>query len=201
MLLNDLYTCSDNSIANLAFPQQNIDQFKQQISQFIQDIESSLLSVSGEYLLGLKGSLENMENFSRESEMQVKLLKKQVELAESAFTTAQETLKQYSLMGTGRVHEVSTKKDISEQQVKEALAGLNALKKQKSSTLAEIESKITQARGEQNTAGVMIQNTHVISPIDGVVVQKLGEVGQISGSGMPVLVVADDTSLKVRIGV
>ena len=95
VLLSSTYDVLDNSIDNIQLTQSTIDSYKSQVSEMWQDIESSLLTVSWDYILWLKGSIENMESFKSESEMQLSLLEKQYELAEKWLDTANNTYDQY----------------------------------------------------------------------------------------------------------
>lgn len=201
VLLSSIYDVLDNSIANVQLTQTTIDSYKSQISTMWQNIESSLLTVSWDYILGLKGSIENMETFKTESEMQISLLEKQVSLAEKTLETANNNYEQYKAMSEGQINEVSTQKNVTENQLKEALAWLEALKNQKQTSLSEIQAKINEASGQQNSAWVMISNSKIVSPISWVVINKYWEVGQVIWWGMPIIVVANETKLQIKVWV
>ncbi len=201
VLLSTVYDVLDNSIDNVQLSQATIDSYKSQISTMWQNIEASLLSVSWDYILWLKGSIENMESFNSESSMQLSLLEKQVSLAEKGLETAQNTYEQYQAISQWQVNEVSTKKEIAELSLKEAQAWLEALKKQKQTSISEIDAKIKEAQAEQNNAWVMISNSKIISPVTWVITNKLAEVWQVVWWWMPVLIVSNESDLKIKIWV
>lgn len=201
VLLSSTYDVLDNSIDNIQLTQSTIDSYKSQVSEMWQDIESSLLTVSWDYILWLKGSIENMESFKSESEMQLSLLEKQYELAEKWLDTANNTYDQYKKMSKWQINEITTKKNVTENQLKEALAWLEALKKQKQTSLSEIDAKIWEVYGQKNSASVMIWNSEVISPISWVVINKLNEIWQVVWWAMPILVIADESKLQIKVWV
>ncbi|MCD5385087.1 efflux RND transporter periplasmic adaptor subunit [Candidatus Gracilibacteria bacterium] len=193
-LLSITYDVLDASIDNVYFPATTINSYKNQISTFGTNIEASLLTVSGDYILGLKGSRQNLADFNNTYNMQIDLLEKQVKLAE-------DTLNKYIEMSKGQVNEVQTKSNVSVKQLDEILAGLESLKKQKESKLSEIDAKIDEAKGQLNSAGVMINNGKIVSPITGIVTKKMVEVGQVVGGGMPLLTVSNTDKLVIDVNV
>lgn len=201
VLLNLTYKSLDNSVENPYFSQETINAYKQKVSEMGQNIESSLLTISWEYILWLKWSIENMDSFETESYMQISLLEKQVSLAKKALKTAKDAYNQYLSMSKWQINEVSTQKEVSNLSLKEAEAWLQALIKQKQTTLSEIQAKINEAKAKRNEAFVMISNSKVTSSISWVVVKKISEVWQIISWGMPILVVADPNKLQIKIWV
>lgn len=201
ILLSSTYDVLDNSVESINFPQTTIDSYKSQVSQMWQDIESSLLTVSWDYILWLKWSIENMESFSTESDMQISLLEKQVSLAEQSLETASNTYEQYKSMSQGQVNEVNTQKDIANQSLNEALAWLEALKKQKETSLNEIQAKLSEALWQQDNAWVMISNSKIVSPISWIVIDKSVEIWQVIWWWVPVIILADENNLKIKVWV
>ncbi len=193
-LLSITYDILDASIANVNFPQTTIDNYKNQISTFWNNIEASLITVSWDYFLGLKWSRQSIDDFNRESKMQLDLLAKQYELA-------QKTYDQYEAMSKWQVNEVTTKSDVTWKQLDEILAWLNSLKKQKQSKLREIDAKIDEARGQQNSAWVMINNWKIVSPITWVVTSKMVKVWQVVGWWMPLMTVSNIYNLEVDVNI
>lgn len=201
VLLSSTYDVLDNSIDNVQLTLNTINTYKFQISEMWQNIESSLLSISWDYILWLKGSIENTQSFKSESKMQISLLEKQIELAEKRLETAKNTYDQYKAISEWQINEVTTKKNITEISLKEVLAWLEALKNQKQSSLTEIQAKIDESKWQINSAWVMILNSEVISPISWIVIKKISEVWQVIWWGMPLLIVADETKLQIKIWV
>lgn len=201
VLLSSTYDVLDNSIENVSLSQRTIDGYKSQVSKMWQDIELSLLSVSWEYILWLKWSIENMESFNTESSMQIALLEKQIALAEQNVETANNTYKQYKSISTWKVNEVSTQNTIADLNIQEAISWLNALKKQKETSLNEIQTKISEALWQQDNAWVMISNSKIVSPISWVVINKSLELWQVIWWWIPVITVADENNLKIKVWV
>jgi len=193
-LLSLTFDILDASIANVNFPQTTIDNYKNQISTFWNNIEASLITVSWDYFLGLKWSRQSIDDFNRESKMQLDLLAKQYELA-------QKTYDQYEAMSKWQVNEVTTKSDVTWKQLDEILAWLKSLKKQKQSKLREIDAKIDEARGQQNSAWVMINNWKIVSPITWVVTSKMVKVWQVVGWWMPLMTVSNIYNLEVDVNI
>jgi hypothetical protein len=88
----------NNSISGPTFPQAVINQYKQQAVSFQQNIEKALLTAEGNYLLGVKGSIQAIENFKKQKAMKLDLLQKQYELAKKQYETAKQTYEQYKAM-------------------------------------------------------------------------------------------------------
>jgi len=193
-LLSITYDVLDASISNVYFPETTINTYKNQVSTFWSDIEKSLLTVSWDYILWLKWSRQNLADFNKAYNMQIDLLEKQVKLSE-------DTLNQYTEMSKGQVNEVQTKSNVSDKQLDEILAWLESLKKQKESKLREIDAKIDEAKWQQNSAWVMINNWKILSPITWVVTKKMVEIGQVVWAWMPLITVSNDDKLIVNVNV
>ena len=193
-LLSLTYDVLDASVDNINLPQSAIDSYKNQISTFWNNIEASLITVSWDYFLGLKWSRQSIDDFNRSAKMQLDLLAKQYELA-------QKTYAQYEAMSKWQVNEVTTKSDVTWKQLDEILAWLNSLKKQKQSKLREIDAKINEAKGQQNSAWVMINNWKIVSPITWVVTSKMVNVWQVVGWWMPLITVSNIDKLEVNVNI
>lgn len=193
-LLSITYDVLDASIDNVYFPATTINSYKNQISTFWTNIEASLLTVSWDYILGLKWSRQNLADFNNTYNMQIDLLEKQVKLAE-------DTLNKYIEMSKWQVNEVQTKSNVSVKQLDEILAWLESLKKQKESKLSEIDAKIDEAKWQLNSAWVMINNWKIVSPITWIVTKKMVEVWQVVWWWMPLLTVSNTDKLVIDVNV
>ncbi len=200
-LLKEINTVIDNSIENIYFNSSMINDYKNQISTLWSNIENSLLSVSWEFTLWIKWSLQNIENFDSESEKALSLLEKQVSLAKAWVNTAEKSLEQYKAMWIWEVNNVSTQKEIAEKNLQEALAWLEALKAQKQATLKELDAKIAESKWWRLQAWVMINNWKLIAPFSGIIINKTAELWQIIDAGMPIYEIADTTKIKVIVWV
>jgi len=130
-LLDLTYDTLDNSLENVYFPLSMINQYKAQISTLWSNLENSLMSMSGDTMIWVKGSLENLKSFDSEYKKAITLLEKQVEIAERQ-------LIQYKNMASWQVNEVSTKKEVAQKQLEEAKAGLKALIAWRDAKLKEV---------------------------------------------------------------
>ena len=205
-LADDVYRLVDSSVSSPTFPEQMINQYKHQATTFQNMIEQTLLTAQGNYLLGIKGSIQAIENFKKESKMQLDLLQKQYEMAKKQYETAKQTYKQYLAMSEWKVDEIVTKKEVAEKQYEiakkqydEALKGLEALKKQKETQLSQIRSQIARVRWNKNQAAIQLSYTKVIAPYDWVVVKKMADIWQVVGPWMPIFALADDRELKIKV--
>jgi RND family efflux transporter MFP subunit len=66
------------------------------------------------------------------------------------------------------------------------------------SDFAKISYGLQQAKAQQKLHTKNLSDTKLYSPIDGVLLKKLGEVGEITGAGMPLFVVSDIRKIKVN---
>ncbi|MDD3794285.1 MAG: efflux RND transporter periplasmic adaptor subunit [Candidatus Gracilibacteria bacterium] len=192
VLLNLTYDVLENSVENVYFPKQTIDSLKQTVTNFGSQVESSLITVSGEYFLGLKGSKQSLSDFENTRNLQLSMLEKQVELAEKTYN-------QYKLTSDSKIRETETQTKVVSSQVDELKANIESIKKQKQAKLEELDLKITESLGQRDSASVMINSGEIRSPISGVITSKMVEVGQVIGGGIPVFSVSDESNLKLDI--
>ena len=195
-LADKSFTAIDSSVSSRNFPQSMINQYKQQISTYQNKIESALLTAQWNFLLGIKGSIQNIENFNKQSEMQINLLQKQYELAKAWYETAKQTYEQYKAISNWKVNEISTKYEVSKNQYKEALKGLEALKKQKAAQLSQIKSQINQVKWNKNLAAVNLWNIKLYSPYEWVITKKIWNIWQVVWAWTPILEIANYKKLK-----
>ena len=167
-----------------------LNDYKGKVTQFQTQNEQVILSVSGNYFLGLKWSLDSIKNFEKEKKSTLDMLQKQIELAEKQKETLENSKIQIQSAGNTQITDISTKNEISKKQkelseniLRESLAAIESLKKQKDASLAEIDAQIWQVKSGKNEASVMIENGKITSLIDGIVTKKIGEVGSIIVTG------------------
>lgn len=207
-LLKKTYSSLENSIESTSFTQAMLNDYKGKVTQFQTQNEQVILSVSGNYFLGLKWSLDSIKNFEKEKKSTLDMLQKQIELAEKQKETLENSKIQIQSAGNTQITDISTKNEISKKQkelseniLRESLAAIESLKKQKDASLAEIDAQIWQVKSGKNEASVMIENGKITSLIDGIVTKKIGEVGSIIAAGMPILMVSNDQNLKIEISI
>ena len=191
-----VFNAIDSSVSWPTFPQSMINQYKQQATTFQNNIEKTLLTAQWNFLLWVKGSIQNIENFKKQSSMQLDLLQKQYDLAKARYETAKQTYEQYKAMSEWKINEVNTKYKVAKKQYEEALKWLQALKEQKQTQLAQIKAQIDQVKWNKNLAAVNLWNIKLYAPYDGVITQKMVNVWQVVGAWTPVYVIANPNKLK-----
>ena len=201
-----LYTCLDNSISSDTLPQSAIDAYKSQDSTFRNNVEQSLLSVNGNYIMGIKGVIQSIDNFKNEKTTQMTLLQKQIDLAAKTLELAKQNYSQYEATATGKINATSTQTSIaqkqyemSQKQYAEALATIDTLKKQKTLQLSQIQTQLSQIKGTKDMAGISVSNNTILAPFDGIITAKTIALGQIVAPGLPLFTIAKDETVKVKI--
>ena len=91
--------------------------------------------------------------------------------------------------------------DIQVNQVQDEYDRLKLMHDNKSlseSDFAKITFGLQQARAQQKLHTKNLSDTKLYSPINGVLLKKLAETGEITGAGMPVFIVSDIRKIKVN---
>lgn len=207
-VLKNTFWVLENSVEASSFPQSMIDEYKKHITEFQTQNEQIILSVSGNFLLGLKGSLDNINNFEVQKKSTLDMLEKQLELAKQQKETLMQSKNQIFSTWNAQMNDITTRneiakkqKELSQNNLQEALAWLEALKKQKQASLSQIDTQIAEVKAGKNEAAVMIENGKVTSLIEWVVTQKMAEVGSVIGAGMPIVMIANDRKIKIEVWV
>lgn len=192
--LNVIYDVLDNSIENVNFSLDTINNYKNVISNFWNNMEANLLTVSWDYILWLKWSRQNLDNFQKEYSMEIDLIEKELILAKN-------TLSQYESIKKWEIREIETKKSIAISQFDEIESWILALKKQKETSLNEIQVKINEAVGQKKSALVMINNGELRSAIDWVVIWKMVEVWQVVWAWVTIFKIWNNNDLVLNINI
>lgn len=207
-LLKESFQVLEDTIESTSLDQNMLSEYKSKITNFQTQNEQVIMTVSGNYFLGLKWSLDSMKNFEKEKKSSLDMLQKQIELAEKQKETLENSKIQIQSAGNTQMTDISTKNEISKKQkelseniLRESLAAIASLKKQKEASLAEIDAQIWQVKSGKNEASVMIENGKITSLIDGVVTKKMIEVGSIIWAGMPILMISNESSIKIEISI
>lgn len=200
ILLKNTWNVLDNSISSFWYLSENdISNYKKQISNFWVDVESLILSISWDYILWLKWSLENLETFKIEYDKAITLLKQQVSFAE---VNLEKVNKKYILAwssNNSNINEINTKKEVIWWQLNELYATLDALKSSKKVKLQEIDTKIFEVNWNKNSAWVMIDNGKIFSPIDWIVVSKTWEIWEVVWWSFPIYTIWDNSKIKIKL--
>ncbi len=215
-ILQSSYDMFNESIASEGtLSETSLTNYKNQVLQFQNNLDSIVLSVSATTELGIQWAINNIQNFKKNKTMQLDLLKKQIELAQKNKETLEKTYKNYEAIRSWQISEGETRntiaqeqksmaekqKQIAEQQLKELEASIEGMKKQKQAKLDELSTKKAEVGGNKMTSIVYLDNTKIISSLNGVVTKKFWEVGQVVWAGVPLYVVANDDNLKLKVSV
>ncbi|MDP5039048.1 MAG: efflux RND transporter periplasmic adaptor subunit [Candidatus Gracilibacteria bacterium] len=207
--LNISYKVMENTVENVYFPGTQINEIKKQITDFQTKNQGLILTVSGNYIIGLKGSIDNINNFENQKKQALDMLEKQVINAESQLNILNETLNNYKAQTNSSKTQISSKldeakkyKEILESQLNETNLGIEALNQKKIATINEIETQIAQIKSGKNTSGIMIENSKVYAGFDGIITQKFAKIGQVIGAGTPIYQISSigDYKIDVQIG-
>jgi len=196
LLWKKIFQAVDSSVVSHSFTKNMINTYKTQTTTFQNNIESALLTVKWNYLMWVKWSIQNIDNFNKQSKMQLDLLQKQFELAQAWYETAKQSYDQYNAMWKWNVDSVNTKYEVAKQQYEEALKWLQALKEQEKVQLSQIKSQINQVKWNRNLAAVNLWNIRLYSPYDGVITKKIWNIWQVVWAWTPILQIANYKKLK-----
>jgi membrane fusion protein (multidrug efflux system) len=207
-LLSLSYKVFENSVSWVALPDSTLNEFKRNISEFQTQNEQIILSVSWNYMVWLKWSLDNISTIEKEKKSTLDMLKKQIENSKKQIDILRETIKLQEASWSWMITEVNTmllqsekQKELIYLQINETHAWIQAIENQKLAALSEIDAKISEVKAGKNEAWVMIDNTRIYSPIDWIIVQKFAEVWQVIWAWNPVFVVSDSSDIKIEISV
>ena len=100
-----------------------------------------------------------------------------------------------------RYRELGRQKQVSQDQVDAKVTESRALKDQLRAARADLEAarhELERARAERDAVRAQIEDLRLVSPVDGLVVERKVEPGSVVMAGTPVLVIVDPASLWVR---
>lgn len=192
LLLSNTYDVLDYTVENISLSKETLDWYKNTISTFWTNVESSLMTVSWDYFLWIKWSKQSLWDFYDQKKLQLDLLEKQVQLA-------QRTYDQSKAWNDAKINETKTQNQVADSQIKEIILWIESLKKQKETSINEIDLKINEANWQKNSSAVMINSWEIRSPISWVIVSKNVELWQVIWWWMPVFVMADAKNMKLDI--
>ena len=193
-LLDSTYHVLDHSIDNVVFPSSAILEYKNNIVNFGYAVENNLLSVSWEYLLWIKGAIQNIEEFENAYQMQIELLEKKLQSAEKNYS-------QIQAVSNWNITDISTQLSLSESQLNEAKLSLQWLLEQKEAKLSEIDVKIQEAQWQKNSSSVMAYNWKVYASVSGLITDRYVEVWQVVWWWIPLFTLWEVGNVKVQISI
>lgn len=205
-LSSDMYKVFDNTIVSDSMTSTMISNYKTQYTTFQNNIDSALLTAQWNYLLWIKWSIQAIENYNSNSKLQLDALNKQLDIAKKQYDVAQNTYNQYLAISQWKINDTATQAkikqtqyEIAQKQYDEALAWLESLKKQKQSSLSQINAQISQVKWNKNAVGTQLWDLNILAPFEWVIVEKLSNLWQVVWAGTPVFSLADDKQLKLKV--
>lgn len=201
------YDVLDASVSSEnALSEKQIQERKKVISWMQLQNEQAILSISWNFKVWLKWSIDNLKDFDKESKKNIEILKKNVELAKKQIQVLKENLKTAQASSEWKISKISTwiekakkkKQSLSEKKL-EAEKYIEALIEKKKASLSEIDAKISEAKASQDGAWVMIQNWKVISNISWIVTKKIANEWTVMWAWMPILIVSDESKIKLEV--
>ncbi len=227
ILLKDIYNVLDSSIDNVYFPLAKINNLKNEVSWMWNKIESSLITIDSWVMLWLKWSLQSIDNFDRNKQMQINLAvkkvsiayewlqaaqkqmeaaQKQVEAAQAWLQTAKENYETYKEMWKWKVLDIKTKRDTAQKQKEltldkknELLKKVESIKALRDAKLKEIDAKIAEAIWQKNQSSIMQKNGKIFSPVNWIITQKMAEIWQVVWAWMPIYMISDNSKIKLKV--
>lgn len=196
--LKDLYETVDNSIANEpTFSQNIINWHKQTISNFWNNIESALITVSWDYILWLKWIKQSIDSFNSEKEKALTLLQKKVDLANNNLDTITKNYEQAVEWNNLKITDVEIKTKEASEKLNELNKNRASIETNKNAKLSELDLETTKIEIWKDLSLVSINNSIVRSPISWVITKKFVEVWQVIVPSMPIVEISDNKDIKI----
>jgi RND family efflux transporter MFP subunit len=82
-----------------------------------------------------------------------------------------------------------------------ASANIAVMKKEREAKIADASAMLVALEGQQSVTNALISNSVVRAPFSGVITEKYTEKGAVVAPGVPLLAIADDSVLKIKIGI
>lgn len=199
ILLKNAYGSLDNSIESNSLTRENINSYMSQISNFWKDVESSILSVSWNYILWLNWSYQSINDFYKEKDKNLALLEKAVSLASEWVSSSKSYLSQIESSSNSEKNKVETSLNVWKTQIDEIKSQIQSLEKEKQAKLKEVDLQISQSKWNKSSAQILVSNSNVISPFSWIILEKLSEEWQIVWFGQAIYKIAPNSNLKIKV--
>jgi multidrug resistance efflux pump len=208
--LHSMKNILETAIPGAAFPQSTIDAYQQKTNEYLTGIELALNTPTGG---GLQGSSNAIEAFDRNRRLKISELNDSVALAEKNLSLADigKDVSGNSFQNdlNGLKTELAIKKDnvkLAEKNVSQSQNAQTVLESERKAKLGEIDSqiaelgsKLAEAKMQAGLAGNSLENQSLRAPFDGVILKKYSDVGTVVGTGIPVVSLSSQAGEKVII--
>lgn len=198
-LLKNVDLILDNSIENISLTQTEINNYKQKIYTFWIDTESNILTISWDFQMWLKGSLNSIELTKKNLTKDLTILKEKIVLVEKQVDIAKNNLEKIKTTNSGNVELIENKKAIWNINISEIQNQIKSLEKEKQTKLKEIDIQIAQNNWNRNIENVHINNTKIVTPYNWIIVEKYLEVWTVISWWTPIFKISNDDTIKLQI--
>ncbi len=198
-LLNSTNDVIQNSIDTIYLTQVELNNYRENIYAMWNSIEASIITISWEYPIWLKWSLDSIDLIEKNINKQIILLEWQVNLAKKQVDIANTNLEKIKNISISNIDTINTNKEIWNINISEIKAGIESLKKQKNSKLQEINTQIQEAIWNKNIWNVMIWNSEILATYNWIITEKFTEIWQVIAWWSPVYKLSDDRKIKLKV--
>lgn len=195
--LEDAYNVLEASTTGNNFSLENLNSYKQQITTLGSQVESANLSVSGSFVVGVKGVLQGSENLKIFTSTTLNQVETGVTQAQKMYEIAEQELTKLQANIQMQKDDIRIKKNMATTQLEQAHLGIETAKINQSSQTQILQTQLDQAKGQEKLASVNVANTEIRAPFDGVITDKMVEIGTVINAGTPVFKIETPQALKI----
>ena len=188
--LKHLYTLLNNTTSSTNLSESTLQSWRQENLEHGKRIESAILSSSLDVSMGIKGLIVRREKMRIQHDAEITS-------AEAALLQAEQSFHQTKASSEQMVSGVDNEEIIAKKQVEQFRSALKSAEVQRDSVLKDLQTHVGVVKGNKKLSQVAVNNTHIISPFDGVITNKLSEVGQVVAAGEALFSVADTSAFQV----
>ncbi|MFC1655839.1 efflux RND transporter periplasmic adaptor subunit [Patescibacteria group bacterium] len=190
-MLNKAYIMLNNSISAIDLPESSLQALRQEALLHSQTVESAILSASGDMKVGTKGWLSTYDEIITQNNSEINA-------AQSQLLTAKQQLNQADAGGYQYVSSAESQVSIIEKDVEQARIALLATEAQKENVLRQLERELSVVKGTMQLSEVVLGNTQVIAPFDGILTSKYVEEGRVVAAGQPIYELSNISGFKIE---
>ncbi len=181
-----------NSISHISMSQEKLDQYRFELATFGSQTEALLLSQDAGVNIGILGVRQALDNLEIEKNNQISIADKRIELSE-------QQLNLLTKSNNATDDNYDSRLSIAEAQVSQAKQSLKTAESRLNTQVQISNNQVNVSRGILNMASISVNDTRLMAPYDGVVVEKYLDEGSVVGPGSPVLKIADISRYKLII--
>lgn len=196
--IEDGYIVLSNSSTNDDFTLSTLNSYQEQLTSLGSQIENATLSVSGSFVIGVKGVLQGSENLKVQSSISLNQASNNLAQAEKMYEISQQELTRLKANLKMQKDDIRLKQAIAETQMQQVKLSIETAQANQSNQLQLIETQLDQARNQETLATINISNTEIRAPFAGVITEKLIEVGTVINAGTPIFKIETADTFKIK---